>query len=188
MTTTAQLAETLSIEVPSCPLSTIRDMIQWAQRDFCTHGNIWIVRDEPVVVAADTDYPELEIPTGGEAIRIISLTTSNGTLKPDIDFRQVGVNSIKFASKPKDPVLYGAMSCRPVIGKDMPEELISRWSEELMDGARSRLFMLPNQPWSSPELAQFYRLKFMDSKSDAIAKARDGYQFGSVRMRTRMVM
>jgi hypothetical protein len=179
--TTAEMAETLSIELPSCPLATIRDMIRWAQRELCSEGNAWISRGEPVVAAADTDYAELEIPVGAEAIRIISLNSDGRVLRPGIDYTQTGPNSIVFLSRPTSAMVYGELACRPSAGLDMPPEILTRWSEALMDGARYRLFMLP-QSWREPNLAEFFRRKFMDSQADCRSISRSGYQAGSVKM------
>lgn len=181
MTTTAELAEELTIELPSCPLATIRDMIRWAQRELCAQGNAWISRGEPVVAAADTAYAELEIPVGAEAIRIISLTNNGSTLRPGLDYIQTGPNSIEFRTKPSTSMLYGELACKPKFGLDMPEEIITRWSEALMDGARSRLFMLP-QSWREPTLAEFHRRRFLDAQVDCLSISRSGYQSGGAKM------
>lgn len=184
---TNDLAETLSIEVPGCPLATIRDMLRWAQRELCTEGNAWIVRGEPVVVAADTDYAELEVPVGAEALRIMGLLSGWRRLRPGSDYYQTGPNAVSFRSRPGQSTLYGELACRPLPGADMPEELITRWGEPLMDGARYRLLMLP-KPWRDPQLAEFHRRKFMDAQADARSLAIDGLQHGSIRMHARRVV
>jgi hypothetical protein len=185
MTTTAQLAITLSTEFPACPLATIRDMIRWAQRTLCYEGNIWVVRDAPCVTAADTDYAELEAPATGEAVTVMGLLDENGRgYKPGIDYIQLSPTEIEFRTKPKTKVIWGQMICRPKIGLDMPAELITRWSESLMDGARYKLLLLP-QPWKDPQLADFYNRKFLDQQSAARDQAQNGYQYGSVRAKTR---
>lgn len=188
MTTTAELAITLSTEFPSCPLATIRDMLRWAQRALCAEGNTWVVRDAPVVTAADTNYAEIEAPANGEAMRIMGLLDDNGrAYKPEIDYVQLSPTEIKFKSTPKTKVVWGEVICRPKVGQDMPKELISRWSETLMDGARFKLLLLP-QPWKDPQMADFYNRKFLDQQSDARDSARNGYQYGSIRMRNRNVI
>jgi len=182
--TVNELAETLSIEFPGCPLATLRDMIRWAERELCTEGNIWISRGEPVVVAANTSNAEIEPPSGGEALRIFGLLQDGRRLKPGVDYRQIGVSAVEFRRTASANLVYGELVCRPAPGSDMPEELITRWSEALLDGARYRIFMLP-QAWKDPQQADFYRRRFLDAQAYGRDLACSDYQAGSVRMRTR---
>lgn len=185
MTTTSELAISLSTEFPSCPLATIRDMIRWAQRTLCYEGNIWIVRDAPVVTAADTDYAEIEAPANAEAISIMRLFDANGnTYRPGIDYVQTSPVEVSFNSKPKANTVWGQVICRPKIGQDMPKDLITRWGESLLDGARYKLLMLP-QPWANAQLGDYYNRKFLDQQSAARDLAQNGYQYGSVRAKGR---
>lgn len=181
--TLQELVESLIIEVPGCPLPTIRDMLRWAQRELCTEADVWIFSDGPVVVGANTPNAEVEVPSGAETLRIINLVEGGKLLKAGIDYRQTGSNGVEFLRKPASNILLGTIACRPAHGQDMPDELISRWSEALMNGARYRLLLLP-QPWRDPALSEFYRLKFLDVQSDARQLARDGHQSGSIRVRT----
>ena len=38
----------------------------------------------------------------------------------------------------------GKVVCKPAVGRDMPDALLSRWEEALKDGARGKLLMLPS--------------------------------------------
>lgn len=177
------LTDMLAMEAPGCPSATLRDALRWAQRELCNEGNAWIVSDEPVVSGASTGDAELEVPAGAEVVRVIQIIADGRPLIPGLDYRQSGANAIQFLrGSPQTDELMGALACRPVYGRDMPVALISRWADALMDGARSRLFVLP-QPWRDPALAEFHRRKFIDAQADARALSRDGYQAGSVRMR-----
>lgn len=179
----SDLTDMLATEVPGCPNATLRDALRWAQRELCNEGNVWIVSDEPVVSGASTDDAELEVPPGAEAIRIIQLLLNGRALIPGRDYQQSGANAVQFLrNTPQSNDLLGALACRPAFGQDMPAALLSRWAEALMDGARSRLLLMP-QPWRDPALADFHRRKFIDAQADARALSRDGYQAGSIRMR-----
>jgi hypothetical protein len=181
----ADLTESLAIEVPGCPSSTIRDMLRWAQRELCNEGNAWLVSDGPVVVGANTPFAEVDVPSGAETLRITKLFQNGRELKPGLDYLQTGSGGVKFLrSLPESVTLLGEIVCRPAYGKDMPAELLSRWAEALMDGARSRLMLLP-QPWQDKSLAEHYRRKFLDAQSHARSLAASGYQSGSIRMKTR---
>lgn len=183
--TTNELAESLAIEVPGCPMQTIRDMIRWAQRELCSEGNVWLVSDGPVVVGANTPFAEVDVPSGAETLRITRLMQGGRKLVPGVDYKQSGSNGVEFlGQQPKEVTLLGEISCRPSLGNDMPAELISRWAEALMDGARSRLLLLP-QEWQNPTLSEHYRRKFLDAQSYARSLSASGYQAGSVRMKVR---
>lgn len=179
------LVDSLIIEVPGCPIPTIRDMLRWAQRELCDKGNTWIVSDGPVVVGADTPYAEVEAPPGAEVLRIISLLQDGRPLRPGVDYRQGAAGGVEMLrGTPGSSYLLGSIACRPAHGKDMPPDLLSRWDEALTDGALYRLLGLP-QPWGNPGRAEFHRIKFSDAQSNARHLASDGAQYGSVRMKTR---
>lgn len=181
----SQLTESLIIEVPGCPPPTIKDMLRWAQRELCREGSVWLVSDGPVVVAANTAFAEIEVPSNAEALRITRLMNGHRKLVPSKDYIQSGSNGIQFiGARPEVSTLTGEVACMPAYGQDMPEALISQWSEVLMDGARSRLLLLP-QPWQDKQLSEHYRRKFQDAQSSARSLASSGHQYGSVRMNVR---
>ena len=183
--TVDDLVHSLAIEVPGCPTPTIRDMLRWAQRELCDKGNVWLSSDGPVVVAANTPFAEVELPLNAEAIRITKLVDDGRTLTPGEDYVQSGSNGIHFLKlKPESVTMMGEVACMPSYGKDMPASLMSRWSEAIMDGARSRLLILP-QAWQNPTLSEHYRRSFMDAQSSARSLASSGHQYGSVRMNVR---
>lgn len=183
--TVDDLVQSLAIEVPGCPTPTIRDMLRWAQRELCDKGNVWLSSDGPVVVAANTPFAEVELPLNAEAIRITKLVDDGRTLTPGEDYVQSGSNGIHFLKlKPESVTMMGEVACMPSYGKDMPASLMSRWSEAIMDGARSRLLILP-QAWQNPTLSEHYRRSFMDAQSSARSLASSGHQYGSVRMNVR---
>jgi len=178
------LADGLAIELPGCPLATIRDMLRWAQRELCTEGNAWISRDGPVVVGANTSFAEVEAPAGAEALRVMSLFSGARRLSPGKDYRQLGPSAVALARPADQSTLLGELACRPLPGSDMPAELLARWGEALTDGARYRLLLLP-QPWRDPATAEFHRRRFAEAQADARMLAHDGMQSGSVRMSVR---
>ena len=158
-------------------------MLQWAQRELCSEGNVWLVSDGPVVVGANTPFAEVDVPSGAETLRITKLMQGGVELVPGLDYKQLGGNGVQFLrAQPKEVTLLGEIACKPAYGQDMPVELISRWAEAIMDGARSRLLILP-QEWQNPTLSEHYRRKFIDAQSYARSLAVSGHQSGSVRMK-----
>lgn len=180
---TNEMAQALASEFPGAALATLREQLREAQRVLCTDGNAWIVDDGPAVVGANTPFAEVEIPDGGEALRIIQLLDERGvTLRPGLDYVQSGANAVRLKSPVAGVTLRGQVACRPVAGRDMPDELLARWEPALKNGARAKLYLLP-QPWRDPAMAQFYQVQFNAALSDARQSARLGYQAGGARIR-----
>lgn len=185
MTTIADLVDDLMPQVPGCLAATVHDALRWAQRELCAKGSAWVVSDGPVVVGADTQFAEVDVPSGAEALRIVRLLQGGRELTPGLDYRQTGSNAVEFLRfTPSSSALLGALACKPARGRDMPPELLGRWDEAIKDGARSQLLMLPF-PWRDPQLAEHYRRKFLDAQTDAHAQSYSGHQSGSVRMQIR---
>jgi hypothetical protein len=176
------LVQALEPEFPACMAATLLDNLRWSQRELCEDGNAWVVNDGPVVFGADTPFATVEPPLDAEAVRLISLTRKGRKLRAGADYTQSGDNLVTFNIPIDTPEIEGQLSCKPEIGKDLPDELLSRWFEALLDGARARLMVLP-QPWRDLQMAQYYQLKFAHHKAQARERAMTGHQAGSVRMR-----
>lgn len=181
--TLEQMVSTLSGEMPDCPLATLREQLRWAQRELCAQGNAWIVDDGPVVVGANTLYAEIDVPAGAEAVRIISLRNEQGQeLKPGFDYIQTAENAVQFRLQPTASTMLGKLACKPAFGRDMPAVLLARWCEALMNGARHKLYLLP-QPWRDPAYAQGCGEAFLTAQAESRQLASVGFQAGSVSMR-----
>lgn len=176
------LVDLLQPEFPGCPRSTLRDYLRVAQRKFCAEGNAWIVDDGPAVVGANTRFAEVNAPDGAEVVRIFTLRDAEGRdLVEGFDYTQDAEGRVAFARTPAGNTVPGKVVCKPAVGRDMPDALLSRWEEALKDGARGKLLMLP-QPWRDPNLAAHHLALFATAQADARQQARVGFQAGSVRM------
>jgi len=174
----------VALDVPDAPRLTIKDMLLWSMADLCDQGNAWIHTDGPIVVAADTDYAELEAPTDAEPVRVVEVLVDERPLRPGIHYRQTGPASIELSFKPKVSSLYGRLAVKPVPGKSMPAELISLHHNTLRYGALHKLFMLP-QSWKNPEQAIYYRRLWEGGITQAKQLAAYGHQVGGARVRPR---
>lgn len=179
-----ELADDIALDVPDAPLATIRDMIRWAERQFCTDADAWVVTQEPVVVAADTPYAEVEAPAGAEPMRIVVLKSEGRDLKPGFDYVQVTPTRVDFRQTPKVSILYGELAVRPKVGQSMPDADFARWADDIGHGARHRLMMLP-QPWKDLQLAEYHRKLFQAGKHDAKQASRLGHQLGGAQVKLR---
>lgn len=175
------LIDSLAVDVPSCPRATLRDMLRWAQRALCTEGTAWVYSDGPVVVGALTDAPEIEVPPGAEVLRIFTLKDAGLELIPSTDYWQSTAITVAFRRTPSADELEGSLVCRPVAGRDMPVDLLSRWDQALIHGAKSRLFAMP-QLWRDLSLSEYHNHHFLAAQGEAKHLASAGHQQGSLRM------
>lgn len=175
------LIDSLVVDVPGCPRATLRDMLRWSQRALCTEGTAWVYSDGPVVVGALTDVPEIEVPPGAEVLRIFTLKDAGSELIPGTDYWQPTAITVAFRRAPSADELEGSLVCRPVAGRDMPVDLLSRWDQALIHGAKSRLFAMP-QLWRDLSLSEYHNHHFLAAQGEAKHLASAGHQQGSLRM------
>ena len=181
---TDDIVRRVAMEVPDAPSATIKDMLTWAMADLCHEGNAWVHSDGPVVVAADTDYAELESPADSEPVRVLEVLVDDRPLKAGIHYRQTGPSTIRLSFKPQENSLHGSLAVKPLPGKEMPEALTSLHHETLRHGTLHKLLMLP-QPWKNPEQAIYHRQHWEAGVTRAKQLAAYGNQAGGARVRPR---
>lgn len=177
-----RLAEDLLIDVPGCPMATIRDALEYAQRELCTNGLAWVVDDEFVVVGAGSPQPEVDTPRSAEVITVMKLVMGGRHLKGGVDYKVTASGKVNLRVSPTEQLLRGEMQCRPAPGQSMPPELVARWSQDLKHGALYRLLQMP-MPWGNPQKSEYHRIKFFESQGRANALYWEGHQAGSIKMR-----
>lgn len=67
----------------------------------------------------------------------------------------------------------------------VPDDLYFSYARDIAAGATALLMMMPQQPWSNPQLAVVHRSTFNNAKARAAAMARTGFGAGSLRVRPR---
>lgn len=67
----------------------------------------------------------------------------------------------------------------------VPDDLYFSYARDIAAGATALLMMMPQQPWSNPQLAMVHRRVFDAAKAKAAAFARTGFGAGSLRARPR---
>lgn len=178
------LVDKVMLDVPDCPLMTIRQAVLWAARDFCTRADAWVERDKHVVAMINPLEGQVISPTFGEPVRLVSLKIGDKDTTQDGLWQQPTPTTVKFTREIEDQILIGALAMRPHRDKAPPEEVIIRWGEAFEDGARYRLLIMP-QPWRDPDMAQHYRTQFSQAVSEAKAASRLGHARGHNRVKPR---
>lgn len=182
-----RLVQSVVQDAPQAPMMTVRDILAWAVVRMCDDGNAWVIDDEPVVVAADTPYAELEAPAGAEPIRILQVVANEAELLPGIDYRQVSPSRIQLIKKVSVSTLSGRLAVMPGPGRQMPDELLQKHAETLRYGALSRLLLMP-QPWRNTEMAMYYQKLWVAGVNDAYRLSVYGHQAGGASVRPRRFM
>ncbi|MBW5800678.1 hypothetical protein [Halomonas elongata] len=177
------LVHQVAQDVPEAPLMTVRDTITRMARELCTEADVWVQEGEPVVVAANTDNPEI-VASSGEPLRLISLQIDGRERVQGHSFYQPTPTTIELYQRPKASMLYGRLACRPAMGDIPPDEVMERWGMAIANGARWRLLMLP-QPWRDFERANYYHQQYLTDVATARQNSRLGHARGGARVKAR---
>lgn len=178
------LVDKVILDVPDCPIMTIRDQIRWAARDLCTRADVWVERDQPVVAMISALEGEVMPTTYAEPLRLVSLKIGERVTVQGPEWTQTSPTTVSFSREIKDSMLYGDLAVRPLRDKMPPDAILDRWGEAIEDGARYRLLLMP-QPWRNAEMAQYYMRRYEDSVSEAKSSSRLGHARGHNRVKSR---
>lgn len=178
------LANNVLLDVPDCPLMTIRQEVARSARDFCTKADAWVERGKLCVVMVSALDGKVTPPLYGEPIRLVGLTVGGRRTVQGEGWLQVDAYSVEFDREPAQNTFEGDLAMRPHPGKLPIEEVVDRWSEAFEDGARARLLLMP-QPWRDPAMAEFYRLRYEAAISEAKTNSRFGHGRGKTRVQPR---
>lgn len=181
--------EALLPEVPGAPEQLVRTHLWAAWRSFCKKTEIWRYPFEPLrVTAGEITYriPEMDgvmllrvidlwhlLPDGGE-VRIPGREDVQRTLDSYQWWYEPQPGTLVLNVEPDRPQeLRANVALWPArdAGIDViPLELVEHWREEVEAGALRSLYLLPKQPWSSPDLAAIANADWMAGIADARAK------------------
>lgn len=178
------LVERVMLDVPDCPLMTIRQAIYWAARDFCSRADAWVEKDKHVVAMINPLEGQVISPSYGEPIRLVSLKISDRDTVQDGLWTQPTPTTVVFKQQVEDQILLGSLAMRPHRDKLPPEEVVARWGEAFEDGARYRLLIMP-QAWRNPDMAQHYQTLYSQAVSEAKQASRLGHARGHNRVKPR---
>lgn len=56
-----------------------------------------------------------------------------------------------------------------------PEKLLERWADALSAGLKARMMLMPEKPWTNPQLGGHYKNEFERSKLQALADVRNEF-------------
>lgn len=170
--TLAQMVDHIMIDVPGCPMVTIKDAVLWAQAELCRQGNAWV---ETVPVEMIDGRGDVAVP-GADLVRVLVCFSGGRKMRRE-DYSVIPPSGVTTG---RDNIsVYVALE--PAAAGSMPEHIAHTYREGIMSGARARLLAMP-QPWRDLSLADYHSREFQDAVNLAKELSWAGVQGGGVRM------
>jgi hypothetical protein len=167
--------------VSGCPLPVIDDAILDAVIDFCNRSRAYrFTPAEITVVASTANYTVSGLPTGTEIAWLLaaeyddlpidtpdtgsipqSWATEEGEVTAAVMYSatQIGLRKVPDEAQ----TLNVRLALRPSLAATtFPDEFNALYREQIAAGALARLYAMPKQPWSAPELVADCRNQFDD--------------------------
>lgn len=194
--------------VPGCPNVLIAHEIKRAAQDFFRHTRAWQVIESAVAVSADTQTVTVTpADSGQELVEILSVKYDDNVLThiaaETLDCRfgddweddtgtpnyytmlQAGV--IRLYPIPSAAATTGIVTrnvvCPSEASTSLPDNIALEYRDAIQMGARARLMMYPNKPWTNVEMGAAYGQAFARMKDKFNAKAAKNH--GRARILTR---
>ncbi|MND20859.1 hypothetical protein D3C76_48030 [compost metagenome] len=186
---------------PGCPEPTAHAAILDAARTFCERTRLW--RDEDSFEITGDTCNVICVPDGAELFEIETASWDDSPLEPiafaDLErdhptwrtddgsprfISQAGMDSIVLAPRGSTGTLRLRLFLKPSTSADeLPDFLAKHYLRVIADGALAEILMIPQQPFTSPELATFYSERFAQQLDALFARNIKGQQRAPARTR-----
>lgn len=186
--------------VPGCPVIVAEHELRRAAQAFFQQTRAWQVILPAVTVDADQfEVDVTPVDTTLDLVRVESATYDGrplGKQTSDVldaeftddwtahtgtpsDYVQMTPNVLRLYPVPVADATTGVVVRAAVAPGDtsagLPDDLASRFWDEMHAGAKARLMLYPGKPWTNPELAAVYGQAFSNMVSTATATAARAY-------------
>lgn len=191
--------------VPGCPVIVVQHELMRAAQEFFTRSRAWLVTDSPVTVVATTEEISLS-PTDAEQdlVRVEAVWFNGipGKVKTVAEMDEdvtdwqtaTGTPSIIVQLSPDiarlhpiptaDVTVKVRKSIRPSdSATGIPDDLASAYRNDLAQGAKSRIMLHKDKPWTDPSLAAVSQAQFNDATSSANLDAARSFGKGRISAR-----
>jgi hypothetical protein len=158
------------------------DQLKKAYRNFCLQSG-YIQQTDTVSRLGDGSVllnPEFDHYIG--SINVVIETKGGRELKKGIGYKVDSSNNVTIAQGYDEvQITYSVVPTLPMDDSiEINDDIFQRWPDELAAGAASLLRMIPERPWTSPSLADFYQRDFVKGHREAFqlrVAANDEIQF-----------
>lgn len=188
------------LEMPAVPRPVALNRVRSALTEFCRDSHVWRVDVYPVAIGANE--VEIEVTPDQSDLKVIGIhrawMDNNPLPVKAAQWMDEHVSGWRDDSGPNLQSLVATSASMfrpwPVLTESLTkvlklqvavlptentaevhDDIFDQWFEGIAAGAKYRLMMMPDKPWSAPEHAQFHRQRFEDDKSRAKLRAYKGY-------------
>lgn len=159
--------------VPSCPEATIKEYLAFTVNDFCAKTHIW--REDLDIEYTVANVAEYSV-EGSATIESVLSVVCNGIPLEHTDSRLVDPSTLSDKANPtafwvvndtsirlykipdKKYSLKISVALKPSRTATGVEDWIyATWADAIVSGAISRLSIIPNKDWTSPEMYEFHK-------------------------------
>lgn len=203
------LVRDISLYAPNCPDQTILYALKMTVIDFCQETLWWKYEADPMdVIKGETEY-QVEVPSGTESVLVLaawyedrplvqtgfSARSRWPRLKAEAHeaqpqgFSAYNNETIKLYPTPDETkpeslrMLVALMPKRSATGADA--SMMDVWTDTLISGALSRIYDIPNQPFSNPDAAKKRELAYRQDVVKARIQANKMLTNASLRVQPR---
>lgn len=144
--------------------------LQHTLDDFCRDTKFW---QEDLILYPTVGFNEYPIPEIGNSrfVELVSARYEDGTmLELGRDCWMVGNDQLRVSDRilsEAKPIVIRAALTPAIDATTANQSLIDYCAEAVADGAASRLFLMPGQPWTDYEQGARYRDRYMAGKRQA---------------------
>lgn len=173
-------------EVIGCPDPTLRSAVRLAAIDFCRETLAWTEIQDPLALIDGEPNYDIDVPTGAFAYTVRDVWLGNRRLTPKTMAAMQDAMPQWATASSNEPIYYNAAIERgqirvfptpanstgslvirtayvPTIAcTTLPDFLGQRHLDVIASGAKSRLMLIPGQPWSNPQQGAYYQTRFPD--------------------------
>ena len=170
------------LELPDVLDAIIVQAIAAAASDFCTRTRVWDEIQDPFGLVDGVNQYDMEAPLGARVLSIANVWANARELVPVTMAKLVYVLPNWQTAQSAQPVYFNAardwstLTVYPIpmqaqqapltfraqyaptrVSTTLPDFLVDRFFDALMDGAKARLMLQSNVPWSNPAMAAVHQ-------------------------------
>lgn len=191
--------------VPGCPEPTAFAGIIKAAQEFCERTRLW--RDEDTFTLSPTSCNVVCAPEGADLFEIENALLDGCRLEPislsDLNkkypqWREMDTGQGQWITQIEHGSVVVVPACRGTLrlstflrpsdeADQLPDFMSKLYRQCIADGALAEILMLPGQPFTDPNRAQFYSMRFEAKLSELTNRTIKGQQRAPTRVRAQFM-
>lgn len=183
-------------DLPGCTSFAAANELRRAAQEFCGRTRVWRVDLDPTITNAKEDTYEFELEDDWLLCKVLAAKLDDADLNiltPSDDLRGatgiLPLDQTQFTLFPQPGAkqrVYITAALKPSNEADGVEDYVfDHYAEKIAYGAKARLMMRPNKPYSDPAMAERFEEKFEQAIADATWNAAKAYSQAPLRTRAK---